>query len=287
MTPPLDFSPLTTGAITKRSPQQAAMAGLNRAKARLARLVLLMFVVALVVGVVLAVAKGNENVELTGIFVGFVAVLVGIGCAIGALFARRRHGRTDRFLAFVAANGLDGVAAPGTEPLPGTMITPAAQSRTTTYKVQLVKDGLPVEIATYSRYSSGGRSGGSTTTFQYLAIHHRLVLPYIAFESGRLGRPTSTLRGELLTQVNESAGRGAPRLYAAPGGRGRAEGVFTPEIIALLREGKSPCNAEMIDGYFFAYFPGMGDLKEGRWRHLFAVAEAVTARLGELVAAAQ
>jgi hypothetical protein len=134
------------------------------------------------------------------------------------------------------------------------------------HRVQWPAGGLSFALATHTRQGQGQ----GTLLARVLAVRLDVEPPRLTFHPGRRGgvRPaailgTDAFEGErfaLFARTREHAG---------------ARAFMTDELVALLNEHDRPMSAEVVDGWFLAYFRSHDELDERWWRQAFAVAEAV------------
>ncbi|MGB2572268.1 hypothetical protein ACPFP2_28070 [Micromonospora citrea] len=184
---------------------------------------------------------------------------------LGDVGERRSAGRLVRLVAFARANDLAVEPEAPARLLPGSIFVPNPHARTM-HRVQWPAGGLSFEVATHTRQPRGQ----GMLLVRLLAAHLDVEPPRLTFRPGRRGgvQPaaivgTDVFEGEkfaLFARTSEHAG---------------ARVFMTDELVALLNEHDRPASAEVVDGWFFAYFRSHDELDERGWRQAFAVAEAV------------
>lgn len=211
-------------------------------------------------------AQGDSEGLLVGGFFLAGAVLLGVAIKLlGDLGERRSAGRLVRLVAFAQANDLPVEPEAQVRLLPGSVFLPNPHARTM-HRVQWPAGGLSFEVATHTRQ---GRGQG-TLLVRCLAVHLDVEPPRLAFHPGRPGgvRPAAILGTDAL-EGEKSA------LYARAHEHAGARAFMTDELVTLLDDHERPMSAEVIDGWFLAYFRNHDELDERGWRQAFAVAEAV------------
>lgn len=225
-------------------------------------------------GMLLAALLRGDSEDALIAFVALATVL-GLGALVGAL-ARRSASRewrdVWRLVALATANGLE--VAPAAKPtrLPGSFFAVRSHTRTR-HRVRWTVEGREVETAEHSYWANGSRAG------RYLAVRVPDV-PRLSF-FGKVGgqpRPQVVLGTELTVHggdasLPERSRRG--KVLSAAKDAARVKAFFTDELVELLTDPAHPCHAEVAGGWFFAYQRGGRQVGEARWRHSFALAEAV------------
>ncbi|MFC7759895.1 hypothetical protein ACFQY4_19150 [Catellatospora bangladeshensis] len=211
-------------------------------------------------------AQGDsEGLLVGGLFLAG-AVLLGVAVKLlGDLGERRSAGRLVRLVAFAHANGLPIEPEAPARQLPGSVFVPNPHARTM-HQVRWTADGLSFEVATHTRQGSGQ----GTRLVRCLAVHLDVAPPRLAFNPSGPGavRPAPILGTDVFE--NEKFA-----LFARTREHAAARAFMTDELVALLDDRNRPMSAEVVDGWFLAYFPSQDELDERSWRQAFAVAEAV------------
>ncbi|MDI1463575.1 hypothetical protein QEZ54_21565 [Catellatospora sp. KI3] len=274
----IDYTPLRTTPATsdQAAVLEAARRGdlgqetaryLARAGARSSALGCLVGGVLAAITTIAMVAQGDsESVVVGGVFLAG-AVLVGL--AVKALVAageRRNRERLVRLVAFARANGLPVEPEAEVRLLPGCIFASSLNVRTM-HRVQWQAGGLSFEAATHSRWQEGKQG---TLLVRFLAVRLDVRPPRLTFHPGRGGgvRPaailgTDAFEGEKFDLIARTHDHAGARVF------------LTDELRTLLTEHDRPVSAEVVDGWFFAYFRHHDELDEQGWRQAFAVAEAV------------
>ncbi|BCJ75954.1 hypothetical protein CS0771_54980 [Catellatospora sp. IY07-71] len=211
-------------------------------------------------------AQGDAEGLLVGAIFLVGALLLGVAVKLlGDLGERRSAGRLVRLVAFAQANGLPVEPEAPARLLPGSIFLPNPHARTM-HRVQWPAGGLSFEVATHTRQ---GRGQG-TLLVRCLAVHLDVDPPRLTFHPGRPGgvRPAAIL-GTDAFEGEKCA------LYARTRDHAGARAFMTDDLVALLDDHERPMSAEVIDGWFLAYFRNHDELDEQGWRQAFAVAEAV------------
>ncbi|MFC8191583.1 hypothetical protein ACFUMH_07960 [Cellulomonas sp. NPDC057328] len=223
--------------------------------------------------VLVALVRGETEDALIGLwFVGGV-LLVGLACGWLARRSDRRH-RADvwRLVRFAEANGLEVQPAAKVVLRPGSIFTTKAHA-STGEQVRWTVDGRSVEVAHHSR-GSGGKTPNRFSA-RYLAVQVGDV-PAFTFTGPRSGpaRPRQIAGPEVVVH-GTGGGRRRGTLVSRVRTGDAARDFLTDDLVDLLTDPQHPCNAETAGGWFFAYFPSRPVPDATRWRHLFALADAV------------
>jgi hypothetical protein len=237
----------------------------------LAVIVLFLLLILLITAVV---SNERENWILAGWAAGVVGVFTVIAVVASRFTSRRSGRRMGRFVAFGLANHLDTSQDYSTAPWKGALFAPEGLTGETTYRARWTEAGIPIECATHYWYQGGGRSGGTAHKFGYVAFPCDPTTPRALFYSGvpmnfswpPVGRPIGP-------DILHEEGRKPRTLTCRPGDAPRVREAFPDELLTLLSDRTAPFNAEIQDGWFFAYFPKGQELDPIRWRAVFRLAE--------------
>jgi hypothetical protein len=226
----------------------------------------LSFIVVLVL--VVSAVGGELNGETLATAAIFLAGCLGIGVVIAVVVHwqhRRGSRRSARLTAFSEANGLSLRLEAPMRARPGSLLGVTTNARLHD-QVTWHHRGLDFEVATYRRYA-GSRVG--STIVRHLAVSLDVDPPRLTFY-GEYG----SFKPGPITGTNAHEGLDYP-LNARVSQHARARAFMTDGLVhALTRDGRT-ANAEVADGWFFAYLRGDNVLKEAAWRQVFAVADAV------------
>lgn len=235
----------------------------------------LVFGIATVVGI----ARGGGNDVGVGLALTAIGAGVGVLCSrLAGAGERRAWRRSARLVAFARANGLTVEPEAAATPRPGTPFRNPSFARTRD-RIAWTAAGLPAEAADWSTYR--GRAG--TVHCRYLAVRLDVDAPRATFDCGVRGpaRGETLVGGDALGPPAEGRRH---RLTCVTASHDRARALFPDEVVALLTDPHQPCNAEVADGWFLAYYrPGKADAE--RWRHTFALADAVARATASIRAA--
>ncbi|WP_136518999.1 hypothetical protein [Cellulomonas telluris] len=220
-----------------------------------------------------ALVRGDTDGALIGVWFTAGVLLVGLLCGWGAQRSDRRH-RADvwRLVRFAEANGLEVQPAAKVVLRPGSIFTTKAHA-STGEQIRWTVDGRSVEVAHHSR--SGGGTTPNSFSARYLAVQVGEV-PAFTFTGPVRGpaRPRS-LAGPEVVVHGTGGGRRRGKLVSRVRTADAARAFLTDDLVDLLTDPEHPCNAETAGGWFLAYFPSRPVPDAARWRHLFALAEAV------------
>lgn len=216
-----------------------------------------------------SLVRGDTENALIGLC--FVGGVVAVG-AVAGFFAGRGSERAWhdmwRLVTFAQANGFEVTPEAKVVLLPGTIFTTKAHA-STSHRVRWTVGGITAEIANHRR-----SPGGTSFAARYLAIQ-LADLPRLSF----VGRARGPARpGLVLGTETAVVGRGTNRqgtLTSPAKDAERARAFLTEQIVDLLTDPHHPCNAEVIGGWFFAYYRARSGTDERSWRHAVALAAAV------------
>ncbi|MBO4204832.1 hypothetical protein [Micromonospora echinofusca] len=223
-------------------------------------------VVVMLVTIVGLLAQGDsEDLVVGGIFLAGAALLGVLVKTLGDVGERRSAQRLVRLVAFARANDLAVEPEAPARQLPGSIFLPNPHARTM-HRVQWPAGGLSFELATHTRQ---GRGQG-TLLVRCLAVHLDVEPPRLTFHPARRGGvQPAAIPGTDVFPGEKFA------LFAAAREHAGARAFLTDELVRLLDDRDQPMSAEVVDGWFLAYFRHQDELDERGWRHAFAVAEAV------------
>ena len=269
-----DFSPLIRkDSISGADPESKAFASRQRVGCLFGVAVIAAFLMLLLV-ITAVVSNERENWIIAGWAAGLVGVFTVIAVLVSRFTSRRSGRRMGRFVAFGLANHLDTSQDYGASSWKGTLFAPKGVRSETTYRARWTEAGSPIEYGTHSWYQGGGRSGGTTHTFGYLALPCDPTIPHALFDSGV---PTNfawaLAKRPSGPDILHEEGRNAPTLTCQPADAARVRRAFPDDLLELLADRSAPFNAEIRDGWFFAYFPKGQELDPVRWRAVFRLAE--------------
>lgn len=195
---------------------------------------------------------------------------------IGGLVGRRTWRRSVQLITFGRANGFE--VQPRSKPrkLPGAIFGLGSGQPFISDWVSWNQDRVHCEAAVRHWANTGG-THADTHMVRFLAVHLETEIPRLSFSCGR-SLPASAdmhLGPDLLADEPDRPRRHRPKLVCGPSGRERARAFFTDELIDLLTDDDYPANAEVNDGWFFAYYRDRDMIDEDLWQHTFTTAAMV------------
>ncbi|SCG54640.1 hypothetical protein GA0074704_3069 [Micromonospora siamensis] len=226
----------------------------------------LAIIMLITIGMMVAQGEGDgEGLVVGGLFLAG-SVLLGVMVKLLADRGERSGaGRLVRLVAFARANDLSVEPEAPARQLPGSIFVANPHARTM-HRVHWPDGGLSFDVATHTRQ----RPGQGQLLVRVLAVRLDVEPPRLTFHPGRRGgvQPAAILDTDVFPGERFA-------LYAATTAHAGARAFMTDELVALLDDHDRPMSAEVVDGWFLAYFRNHDELDERGWRQVFAVAEAV------------
>lgn len=222
--------------------------------------------VIVLITIVVLLAEGDPDALVVGGFFMAGSVLLGVVVKVLSAWGERSSaGRLVRFVAFAQANDLPVEPEAEVRLLPGSIFVSTSHARTM-HRVHWTAGGLSFELATHTRW----RGNQGTLQVRFLAVHLDVEPPRLTFHPGIWGgvRPAAILGTDVFADEKFA-------LFAGTHEHAAARAFLTDELVALFTERDRPASAEVVDGWFFAYFRHYDELDEQGWRQAFSVAEAV------------
>ncbi|WP_030445219.1 hypothetical protein [Actinocatenispora sera] len=228
-----------------------------------------------IVTIVHGAQGGDIGDWLAGLFCTGIVVL-GFG-SLYVLFVLKDHRgwrRSAQLIAFAQANEFDVQPAATPRSRPGALRPHSnPQYQSLSDLVEWDQGGRPVEVATC--YRSFGKN--SSFTVRYLGVRLDIDLPRVSFDCGRSIYPQGDphFGTDVLADDPTLPSRHRPRLICRPGTGRVAREFFTDALIGVLTNESHPANAEVVDGWFLAYYRSRDILDPALWRRMIETAALV------------
>ena len=219
----------------------------------------------------------NDDYVRTGVIAIATVALLSFGVhlfGVGVV-GKRNWRRTVQLVAFARANDFDVEPLSKERELPGRLASHSSRYQATWERIGWSQDGQRVEVAVHTDATYGTHV--NSFRVRYLAVSLDIELPRMNFGCGRRLPVSGDMRfgTDILADDAALPRRRRPRLICGMAGRERARAFFTDELIHLLTDGCHPANAEVIDGWFLAYYGNGNTLDEDLWRRTIEVVNAV------------
>jgi hypothetical protein len=186
----------------------------------------------------------------------------------------RRWRRMVQLIEFARANGF--TVQPESDPviLPGLLARHQSKYHSTHERVEWTQDGLSAECALHTDASYGRTV--STFSQRYLAVRLPHDFARVSFLGGlRVPVQPDRYLGENVLDGSVAGRHPRARLICRPADRDTARALFTEELIDILTDPRHPANAEVVEGWFLAYYRTGDRLDPELWRRTLEAADAI------------